>query len=176
MDRLYTHQSATPARILRSYSTSRPRALCAGGMSGAVHPNHEFLATVSATRLARPTTDLERVTSFYLEDLGLTRLGSFSDLEGCHDAVSVGIPGATWHLEFTRSECPPTPTPEDLLVLYMPRLAVARVSDHLADLGHLAVRLPATSPLALLGGATAFLDPDGYALALCPEGMHGPTE
>ena len=58
----------------------------------------------------------------YCGGLGLTILGSFSDHDG-FDGVMLGDPGAGYHFEFTR--CPahpiaPTPTAEDLVVLYIP--------------------------------------------------------
>ena len=34
-----------------------------------------FLATVSAVRIARPTTDLKKVVRFYQDDLGFLRVG-----------------------------------------------------------------------------------------------------
>ena len=73
-------------------------------------------------RVARPTDHLEAIVRFYTEGLGLTRLDSFEDHEG-FDGVMVGIPGAAYHLEFTRKrghEAGVAPTKDNLLVFYIP--------------------------------------------------------
>ena len=73
-------------------------------------------------RVARPTDHLEEVVRFYTEGLGLPRLDSFENHEG-FDGVMVGIPGATYHLEFTRKRGHVTgaaPTEDNLLVFYIP--------------------------------------------------------
>lgn len=73
-------------------------------------------------RVARPVTDLEGSVAQYRAGLGLAELGRFADHDG-FDGVMLGIPGAHYHLEFTRSRdhaVAPTPTPEDLLVFYVP--------------------------------------------------------
>ena len=73
-------------------------------------------------RVARPTDHLEETVRFYTEGLGLSRLDSFEDHEG-FDGVMVGIPGAAYHLEFTRKrghEAGVAPTADDLLVFYIP--------------------------------------------------------
>lgn len=61
----------------------------------------------------------------YCEGLGLSVLGRFEDHQG-FDGVMLGQPGAAYHFEFTR--CParpsaPTPTAEDLLVIYVAETA-----------------------------------------------------
>lgn len=73
-------------------------------------------------RVARPTDHLEELIRFYTEGLGLSRLDSFEDHEG-FDGVMLGIPGAAYHLEFTRKrghEAGPAPTKDNLLVFYIP--------------------------------------------------------
>lgn len=58
----------------------------------------------------------------YCRGLGYVVLGSFEDHEG-FDGVMVGDPGGAWHFEFTRCRADPvepTPTAEDLVVLYVP--------------------------------------------------------
>jgi len=52
-------------------------------------------------RVARPTDHLEEIVRFYTDGLGLSRLGSFEDHDG-FDGVMLGVPGAAYHLEFTR--------------------------------------------------------------------------
>jgi len=79
-------------------------------------------------RLARPSTDLVRAEVMYVAGLGWQVLGRFTDHEG-FDGVMVGEPGGTYHLEFTqarRHAVLPTPTQDDLLVLYLPAQQVWR--------------------------------------------------
>ncbi len=73
-------------------------------------------------RIARPVTDLSRAEVMYRDGLGLVRLGQFHDHEG-FDGVMLGNPGGVYHFEFTHCRSrplEPTPTPEDLLVFYVP--------------------------------------------------------
>ena len=77
-------------------------------------------------RIARPVTDLRRAVTQYKAGLGLLELGSFTDHEG-FDGVMLGAPGAGYHLEFTFCRAHavgPAPTPEDLLVFYVPERAL----------------------------------------------------
>ena len=73
-------------------------------------------------RVARPTNHLESVVRFYTEGLGLSRLDAFENHDG-FDGVMVGIPGAIYHLEFTRrrgQEAGEASTEDNLLVFYLP--------------------------------------------------------
>lgn len=73
-------------------------------------------------RIARPVTDLAESARMYRLGLGLAVLGNFEDHEG-FDGVMLGIEGAGYHLELTSCRAhpvAPAPTPEDLLVLYLP--------------------------------------------------------
>lgn len=73
-------------------------------------------------RVARPVTDLARTTRMYCVGLSLAVLGGFEDHDG-FDGVMLGIEGHPYHLEFTfchTHPVKPTPTPEDLLVFYLP--------------------------------------------------------
>lgn len=73
-------------------------------------------------RVARPVTDLARTETMYRQGLGFQRLGHFRDHAG-FDGVMLGEPGGAYHFEFTYCRThpvAPTPTPEDLLVFYVP--------------------------------------------------------
>jgi catechol 2,3-dioxygenase-like lactoylglutathione lyase family enzyme len=79
---------------------------------------------MSATqlRVARPVSDLGRSVDMYCAGLGLSVLGSFKEHDG-FDGTMVGEPGAAVHLEFVVCRAhpvEPSPTPEDLLVFYVP--------------------------------------------------------
>lgn len=57
----------------------------------------------------------------YCEGLGLRGIGSFEDHAG-FDGVMLGVPGSDHHFEFTHCRAhpvAPSPTPEDLIVLYL---------------------------------------------------------
>jgi catechol 2,3-dioxygenase-like lactoylglutathione lyase family enzyme len=71
-------------------------------------------------RVARPTNNLAELVRFYADGLGFKIIGSFTGHEG-YDGIMLGIPGSTYHLEFTRhiNNAPlPKPSNENLLVFY----------------------------------------------------------
>ena len=73
-------------------------------------------------RIARPVGDLALARRMYTEGMGLQVLASFEDHEG-FDGVMLGAPGAGYHFEFTccrHHPVRPTPTEEDLVVIYLP--------------------------------------------------------
>lgn len=117
-------------------------------------------------RVARPARDLRRSESMYRAGLGLARLGHFDDHEG-FDGVMLGEPGGAWHLEFTvcrRHPVDPSPTPEDLLVFYVPdphaweRRCAAMAAAGFREVGSL-------NPYWDREGRT-FEDPDGYRVVV----------
>lgn len=127
-------------------------------------PDH--LNATTPIRIARPTRDLAAAERFYVGGLGLEVLWR-STGESFADLLMLGLPGAAWHLELTRPHqhaVVPTPTTEDLLVLYLghpPDSAlVARLETHGGT------RVPAVNPYWDTWGVT-ITDPDGYRLVLC---------
>ena len=122
--------------------------------------------TTKTLRIARPSDRLDDVVRFYVEGLGLAPLGSFEDHEG-FDGVMVGIPGAPYHLEFTRKRghsAGRAPTQDNLLVFYLPDRQewLERISRMLAA-GYAPV--PSFNPYWDRTGRT-FEDPDGYRVVL----------
>jgi catechol 2,3-dioxygenase-like lactoylglutathione lyase family enzyme len=117
-------------------------------------------------RVARPTDHLEAVVRFYTEGLGLSRLDAFENHDG-FDGVMVGIPGATYHLEFTRKrghEAGPAPTQDNLLVFYLPDTGEWRSAvDRMIAAGYPPVT--AFNPYWDRAGRT-FEDGDGYRVVL----------
>jgi catechol 2,3-dioxygenase-like lactoylglutathione lyase family enzyme len=117
-------------------------------------------------RVARPTNDLDAVVSFYVGAVGLTVIGSFIDHDG-FDGVMIGVPGAPYHLEFTRRrghDAGRAPTAENLLVFYLPdREDWQAAVNRLLAAGHSPVA--SSNPYWEEGGAT-FEDPDGYRVVL----------
>ncbi len=120
-------------------------------------------------RLARPVRDVEASVRFYERVLEFVHLGGFEDHAGYNGAF-VGPTGADWHLEFmshTSGLPVPTPTREDLLVLYyppsrMPSVEARLVLANVDPIEH-------ENPYWASVGATVFADPDGYLVVVCPE-------
>lgn len=119
-------------------------------------------------RIARPTTDLAAAERFYTRGLGLAVLFRCTGdpEEGTHDLLMLGPPGGTWHLELTvgtRDTVHPSPTPEDLLVLYLDAPVPQEAVDRAVESGGTVV--PAHNPYWDQGGVT-LVDPDGYRVVL----------
>jgi catechol 2,3-dioxygenase-like lactoylglutathione lyase family enzyme len=113
-------------------------------------------------RVARATDHLSEVVRFYRDGVGLTEIGSFQDHEG-FDGAMLGIPGAPYHLEFTRQHgyvAGRAPTQENLLVFYLPsRQEWQAAIDRMVGAGYAPVA--SYNPYWDRSGCT-FEDPDGY--------------
>lgn len=127
------------------------------------------LTGASPLRIARPSLDLARAERFWVAGLGLRVLyrSSSDGTPASHDLLMVGHPEASWHLELVdhpSQRVAPTPTEEDLLVLYLdgpvPDELVSRLEQH----GGL--RVTSANPYWERWGVTV-RDPDGYRLVLC---------
>ena len=121
---------------------------------------------VGQLRIARPVGDLERSVAMYHDGLGLRPLGRFADHAG-FDGVMLGLPGLPWHLEFTvRRTHPvlPTPTPEDLLVFYLPDTAEWQARCAAMTVAGFR-EVVAFNPYWQQRGRS-FEDPDGYRVVL----------
>jgi catechol 2,3-dioxygenase-like lactoylglutathione lyase family enzyme len=117
-------------------------------------------------RVARPTDHLDEVVRFYVAGLGLDELGAFEDHDG-FDGVMVGVPGAPYHLEFTRQHghhVGRAPTKDNLLVFYLPDEQEWQAAvDRMVAAGYAPV--PSLNPYWDRNGRT-FEDPDGYRVVL----------
>ena len=128
-------------------------------------------ASLVAMRVARPTADLDRIRSFYEHIVGLPLLWSFVDHDGFDGAI-FGLPDERAQLEIVRSPHGevPTPTNEDVLVLYQSDTSAA--DDLVARLRRAgAVEVsndPTLNPYWPRHGARTFSDPDGYRLIVAP--------
>ena len=121
---------------------------------------------VAQVRIARPTDRLAEVVAFYRDGVGLPQLLAFENHAG-YDGVMLGLPGKTYHLEFTQhahgSPCP-APSKDNLLVLYFPDDAdLARVERRLQAMGRAPV--PPENPY-WLGKSVTYEDPDGWRVVL----------
>ncbi|MFD0972194.1 VOC family protein [Plantactinospora endophytica] len=117
-------------------------------------------------RLARPTRDPAAIERFYVSGLGLEVLyRGAGNAPGEHDLLMLGWPGAGWHLEIVGGAnltVRPSPTAEDLLVLYLS----GPVDDTLvARLEAAGGRRVSQGPYWDRWGVTVE-DPDGYRLVL----------
>jgi catechol 2,3-dioxygenase-like lactoylglutathione lyase family enzyme len=117
-------------------------------------------------RIARPVTDLQRAVEMYRRGLGFEEIARFEDHDG-FDGVMLGRSGLGYHFEFTccrTHPVPPSPTPEDLLVFYLPdAVEWQQTCDRMTAAGFVAVR--AFNPYWDRRGRT-FQDPDGYRVVL----------
>lgn len=117
-------------------------------------------------RIARPTDQLEEVVRFYTVGIDLKVLGSFEDHEG-FDGVMLGIPGDSYHLEFTRKRghaAGRAPTQDNLLVFYIPdREQWLERTERLSAAGYQPV--PSFNPYWDRLGKT-YEDPDGYRVVI----------
>jgi catechol 2,3-dioxygenase-like lactoylglutathione lyase family enzyme len=122
----------------------------------------------TALRIARPTSDLAASVTFYVEVLGLQRLGGFENHAG-YSGVFIGQEGTDWHIELTCQEgveVQISPTDEDLLVLYLAPDDLQSASARLTGAG--SPSLDHANPYWAGAGARVHRDPDGYLLVLHP--------
>ena len=121
----------------------------------------------SHLRIARPSQDLHRAERFWVDGLGLRVLyRTGAEAQGGHALVMLGWPEAAWHLELIddpHGDTPPSPTDEDLLVLYVGGPLDPDVIGRLVEAGGRPVA--ARNPYWDRWGVT-IADPDGYRLVL----------
>lgn len=117
-------------------------------------------------RIARPVTDLERSVRAYVQGPGFLLLDRFEDHAG-FDGAMLGHPALAFHFEFTHcrhGRVTPSPTPEDLVVLYLPDPDEwAGTCVRMIDAGF--VPKPSFNPFWARRGRT-FSDPDGYRVVI----------
>lgn len=126
-------------------------------------------ASILAMRVARPTRDLKAARRFYEQLVGLAVLSEFADHDG-YDGVIFGVPNGAAQLEIVNAPhaLEPQPTIEDALVLYLTARAKHTTSQRLrtARTPEITPDSPNLNPFWPRSEATAFMDPDGYALIL----------
>jgi hypothetical protein len=117
-------------------------------------------------RVARPTDHLDEVVRFYTEGIGLVVLGSFMDHDG-FDGVMLGIPDASYHLEFTRKRghaAGRAPTQDNLLVFYISdKQEWLQATERMSAAGYQPVA--SFNPYWDVYGQT-YEDPDGYRVVI----------
>lgn len=117
-------------------------------------------------RIARPVTDLRRAQAMYCAGLGLERIGSFEDHAG-FDGIMLGRAGVPYHFEFTvcrHHPVAPRPTPEDLVVFYLPD--EAQWHNQCAAMRAAGFREVSSFNPYWDARGRSFEDPDGYRVVL----------
>ncbi len=116
-------------------------------------------------RVARHTTNLDKIIYFYRDVLGFDVLGSFEN-HSTYDGVFLGIKNESWHLEYTVSSDPPihTPDDDDLLVFYPTE--IEKYKSMLANIQAEKIQeVEAKNPYWKINGRT-FVDPDGFRIVI----------
>jgi len=116
-------------------------------------------------RFARHTNDLEQLSSFYINILGMEILGGFQKHNG-YDGVFIGKTNENWHLEFTKSNeiIQFNFGEEDVLVFYPnTRLEYEHILEKLINFSIKIIE--AKNPYWNENGKM-FLDPDGYRIVI----------
>ncbi len=117
-------------------------------------------------RIARPVTNLEKSCRMYSQGLGLQKIADFADHQG-FSGVMMGSEQLSWHLEFTlchHHPVAPSPTDDDLLVLYYPDNAEwQQVCANMTAAGF--ATIASFNPYWDVKGRT-FIDSDGYRVVL----------
>ncbi|MFJ5444147.1 MULTISPECIES: VOC family protein [Pectobacterium] len=117
-------------------------------------------------RIARPVSNLKLSCDMYCRGLKLKEVGSFSDHEG-FSGYMLGHTDLGWHLEFTQCHyhpVSPSPSDEDLLVLYVPDKVLWDESCSRMDEAGF-VRVSSFNPYWDQDGVT-FRDHDGYRVVI----------
>jgi catechol 2,3-dioxygenase-like lactoylglutathione lyase family enzyme len=113
-------------------------------------------------RSARPSDRLAQLRRFYVDALGCSVLGEFSQHAG-FDGLIIGDVEGSWQVEFVHEHgvtSVPVPSPEHLLVFYVAdRAALAGRVAAMAAAGH--AQVTPHNPYWSRHGVT-FSDPDGY--------------
>lgn len=120
-------------------------------------------------RIARPSRGLPAAERFWVDGLGLEVLWRTAQGgEDGHELLMLGWPRAGWHLELVHDELvAPSPTEEDLLVLYLDGNVPDALVQRLCAAG--GRRVSSRNPYWEEWGVTVE-DPDGYRLVLCRRG------
>ncbi len=128
----------------------------------------DMIDSTTRVRIARPSRDIAAAERFYVDALGLAvQWRSTERVSGEHDLLMVGPPGGSWHFELTHDpERPlePTPTVDDLFVLYLGAPVDEALVARLEEAG--GTRVASHNPYWDEHGVT-IADPDGYRLVLC---------
>jgi catechol 2,3-dioxygenase-like lactoylglutathione lyase family enzyme len=116
-------------------------------------------------RIARHTTNLNRIIDFYGRVLGLKVLGEFKDHLN-YSGVFMGLAGANWHFEFTVSKSIPhhETDDDDLLVFYAASLGEFAAIKKRFIKNNVKVVKP-KNPYWEKNGIT-FEDPDGFRVVI----------
>jgi len=116
-------------------------------------------------RVARHTSNLDKIEDFYVNVLGFERLGGFQNHNN-YDGVFIGKPDLDWHFEFTQSQenAKHTFDEDDVTVLYPATILEFDIFlNRLID-NNISI-LPSKNPFWNENGKM-FLDPDGFRIVV----------
>ena len=116
-------------------------------------------------RFARHTNRLNELKHFYINVLGLTDLGSFTNHDG-YDGIFIGKKGMNWHIEFTQTveKVNHSFDDDDLLIFYPDSIIEqAYILDSIKT-HKLPVYHP-KNPYWILNGVM-IKDPDGFGVII----------
>ncbi|EGS17200.1 uncharacterized protein CTHT_0065160 [Thermochaetoides thermophila DSM 1495] len=117
-------------------------------------------------RIARPTNNILSLIPFYVDGLGFTILGSFTNHSG-FDGLILGNSNTAYEIEFTTQhghDAGRAPTQDNLLVFYLPHEEEYKAAvERMKKCGFEPVESP--NPYWNRNG-TSFEDPDGYRVVL----------
>ena len=118
-------------------------------------------------RTARHTDNLENVTKFYVEILGLEKLGEFNNHDG-YDGVFLGRNDCSWHLEFTKSEAKAEHQfdDDDILVFYP--TSDEEYQKILAQISERKITIHQPKNPYWKENGILIKDPDGYHIVISP--------
>ena len=119
-------------------------------------------------RYARHTNNLNALTKFYTNVLGLEILGSFENHSN-YNGVFLGLPNLNWHIEFTVSheEADHNPDDDDLIVFYLK--SKEELDEIREKLAHFKVPLvKSKNPYWQINGIE-IRDPDNFGIILTIE-------
>lgn len=116
-------------------------------------------------RIARPTSDIARARTFWVDALGMAEIWAKDADSHGHALVMVGFPSARWHLELVEdpeSARVARPSAEDQLVLYLGEPPEPDLLERLTAAGGTLV----TGNDYWERWGVSVVDPDGYRLVL----------
>ena len=116
-------------------------------------------------RYARHTNNLDLLTKFYTQIIGLQNLGGFEDHDG-YNGVFLGKKNLDWHLEFTESQetVEHFPDEEDLIVFYIDsKKELEQILENAKSQG--LTSISSKNPYWKKFG-TEIKDPDGFGVIL----------
>ena len=119
-------------------------------------------------RYARHTNNLNALTEFYTNVLGLEIIGTFENHSN-YNGVFLGLPNLNWHLEFTESneKADHNPDDDDLIVFYLK--SKEKLDEIRENLAHFKVPIEKSKNPYWQTNGIEIRDPDDFGIILTIE-------